>query len=90
MVNYCFVYWDLEKTTFAGFVVGQLESARQEEYVAVFANTTKDVFNSVGNFDIVLGALSCAVFKRYATPHAPCAMLYIVTMLIGCWLVLAI
>ena len=47
VVDYCFVLWETEKTSFGGFVIGQLESARQEEYVALFSNSTQNVFNSV-------------------------------------------
>ena len=36
-----------------------------------------------GNFDIILGHLS-RVSQLHPTPHAPCAMLYLVTMLAVC------
>ena len=42
------------------------------------------------NFDIILDhSTSLAFSQRYATPHAPCNVLYLATMLNGCRLALA-
>ena len=42
-----------------------------------------------GNFDIILDRFS-RIYQLHPIPHAPCAVLYFVSMLIGCWLVLGI
>ena len=42
-----------------------------------------------GNFDIIFDDIR-GMFERFATPYALCGLLYLVTMLIGCRLVLAI
>ena len=36
-----------------------------------------------GNFDVILYHFS-RIFQLYAAPRAPCAMPYVVSMLIGC------
>lgn len=46
MLNYCFVLWGKEQLS-QGFVIGELESARQEIYVAVYQNASKGVFTAL-------------------------------------------
>ena len=49
MLNMCFVIWSQAGTSFSGFVLAELESARLESYVALFHNASKDVFSAVLN-----------------------------------------
>ena len=61
-------------------------------YVAMTARVLAITFffvGTYGNFDIVLDHFS-RIFLLHPTPHALCTVFYLVTMLIGCWLVLGI
>ena len=53
------------------------------------AKNNEELFIGVrtATFDTILGHFS-RVFQLPPAPHAPCATLYFVTMLIGCWLAL--
>ena len=43
----------------------------------------KEFITACGNFDIILDHLS-GMSGLFTTPHTPCTVLYLVTMLIGC------
>ena len=48
-----------------------------------------NVHTVYGNFDIISNRFS-RISQLHSTPHALCAVVYLVPVLIGCWLVLGI
>ena len=60
-------------------VASKLHKHKQSSDVEKYLGT-KSMY---GNFDIFLGCIS-HVFRPYVAPHAPCDVLHLAPMLIGC------